>query len=295
MTFKILSFVAFTGLATTSLAEPATYQSPQDAFDALVGAVETSNLAALETVMGSEDVDLVVSDDRVENRVARELFLALLSDGYRFQREKNGVTLLMGADSWPFPIPIVKRDDGWQFDAVAGREELLARQIGLNELDVMDLMRVYVDLQSEFRLTDHDGDGVMEFAASIISSAEDRNGLFWPGGGIVGETLARASATGWSDGEQDYEPEPFLGYYFTILNAQGASAPNGAYSYLVGGNLVAGHALLAVPAEYGETGVHSFLIGENGILFLADLGEDTLARAEAIIVYDPDAEWEPAN
>lgn len=292
MKTHILGFLAAACLVTSARAEPASYISPQEAFDALVSAVEDRDRAALETIMGPEGVDLVVSDSPVESRVTRALFLSLLDEGYRFQREEGGVTLLLGAESWPFPIPIVQTAAGWQFDPEAGRAELRAREIGLNELNVLDLMQAYVGLQTQFRQTDHDGDGVMEFAAAIISSAEDRNGLFWPGGGVVGPALARASATGWSDGETDYAPEPFMGYYFTILVEQGPSAPGGAYSYLVGGDLVAGHALLAVPAEYGETGVHSFLIGENGIAYQADLGAETLATAATIVAYDPGDAWE---
>lgn len=172
----------------------------------------------------------------------------------------------------------------------------MAREIGRNELAVIDLMHAYVDVQAAFRLIDHDGDGVMEFARAIISSETARDGLFWiDGDGPVGDLLARASARGFSDGAQDQAPEPHLGYLYRILQGQSAAAPGGEMSYLVGDNMVAGHALLAVPAAYGESGVHSFLVNENGILLESDLGEDTLSIAAEITSYDPGAIWTPVE
>jgi hypothetical protein len=275
-----------------SWAQPASYATPQDAFDAFLTAVENSDQSAFEAVVGGDGVDLVLSDDQVENRINRAVFLELVREGYRFRPTDDGVELILGGEDWPFPIPLAKGDDGWKFDIEAGREEVLAREIGLNELTVIDLMLAYVELQAEFRRTDHDQDGVMEFARSIISDADARDGLFWPGSeGLVGAALARAEMDGWSDGETDFEPEPFMGYYFSILHGQGENAAGGAYSYEVNGNLVSGHALIAVPAEYGESGVHSFLIGENGQLFEADFGEETLEVATDISVYEPGAGW----
>lgn len=216
----------------------------------------------------------------------------MYAEGYRFRPEDDGVVLLLGEDGWPFPIPILRTDDGWRFDLEAGIEELSAREIGLNELEVIELLEAYVDLQAAFRLVDHNGNGVMEFAQTIISDPEEQNGLFWPGkDSFVGAALARAAASGWSDGQVDYEAEPFLGYYYTILQEQGPNAPGGAYPYFVGDHFVAGHALLAIPADYGETGIHSFLVGENGIVYEADFGPETLSIASEISAYDPDTNW----
>lgn len=279
-------------LATSAGA--AEFAGPQEALDALVAAADAGEPGALLAVLGDEAQDLIADtpEERQENRAA---FLALYGEGYRFLPVEDGVVeVLLGADGWPFAIPLVKGETGWSFDVAAGREELLAREIGFNELEVIALMDVYGDLQAAFRLRDHDGDGVLEFARSVISSADARDGLFWPGdGSLVGARLAMAAAHGWSDGEAFYEPEPHFGYVFRILQGQGDSAPGGAMSYLVNDRMVAGHALLAVPASYGETGVHSFMVAENGVILEADLGPETADRAADITLFAPDADWAP--
>ncbi|WP_171235891.1 DUF2950 family protein [Ruegeria sp. HKCCA6837] len=282
--------------ASTAASEGARYNSPQAALDAFVGALKSDDRNQLLDVFGAEAEDLLATGDPEEDRARREEVLGMYAEGYRFQPDEHGVVVLLGEDSWPFPIPISRAGEEWHFDLEAGIEEVSAREIGLNELEVMELLDAYVDLQAAFRLADHNGDGVMEFARNIISDPGVKDGLFWPEeDSFVGAALARAVASGWSDGEEDHEPEPFLGYYYTILQGQGPSAPGGAYSYFVGDHFVAGHALLAVPSEYGETGIHSFLVGENGIIFEADLGPDTLERAADIQEYDPGPDWSPAE
>ncbi|MDJ0858822.1 MAG: DUF2950 family protein [Dinoroseobacter sp.] len=292
---KTIASVAFF-LSTAALADPATYDSPQAALDAFIKSVENQDQSALLTVFGAGSADLLSSGDPAEDSSNREAVLALYREGYRFRPEESGLTLVLGKDSWPFPIPLTQTESGWQFDIEAGREEVENREIGRNELDVIDLLDAYVDLQAAFRLVDHDKDGVMEFARNIISEPGSRNGLFWPDSpSFVGETLARAELTGWSDGETDFELEPFFGYYYTILHGQGDNAPGGAFSYLAGDNLIGGHAMLAVPAEYGVTGVHSFLVSENGIVFEADLGESTLELTDSMTLYELGPDWEPVE
>ncbi len=208
-------------------------------------------------------------------------------------------TLFVGRDLWPFPAPLVRGEAGWTFDAEAAREEVLMRRIGRHELAVIEVLRRANGIQSIYRRTDHDGDGVMEFAAGILSSPGARDGLYWPAsaGGLspFDDRIARANLGGFAIDGQDVEPDPWEGYYFTILQAQGPAAPGGAYSYLVNGNRVSGYAVLAVPAVYGDTGIMSFMVGENGIIYEADLGEDTLARALEIEVFDPGEDWEPVE
>ncbi|WP_170327381.1 DUF2950 family protein [Ruegeria arenilitoris] len=284
--------------ATTSpvLSEGARFDTPQMALDAFVDALKVNDQSKLLEIFGPEAEDLVGTGDPAEDQERRHEVLGMYAEGYRFQPEDKGVVLLLGEDSWPFPIPILRMEDGWRFDLEAGIEELSAREIGLNELEVIELLEAYVDLQAAFRLLDHNGDGVMEFAQTIISDPGKRNGLFWPeDDSFVGAALARAAASGWSDGEVDYEAEPFLGYYYRILQGQGANAPGGAYSYFVGDRFVAGHALLAVPSDYGQTGIHSFLVGENGIVYEADFGSETLNIAAEISTYDPDTNWSPVE
>ncbi|WP_281973803.1 DUF2950 family protein [Ruegeria faecimaris] len=291
--FSILVIAVATGPA---FSDGALFETPQTALDAFVEALRADDQNKLLEIFGPEAEDLIGTGDPVEDQQRRQEVLGMYAEGYRFQPEDDGVFLLLGEDSWAFPIPILKAENGWKFDLEAGVEELSAREIGLNELEVIETLEAYVDLQAAFRLLDHNGDGVMEFAQTIISDPGARNGLFWPEeDSFVGEALARATASGWSDGADDFEPEPFLGYYFAILQGQGPNAPGGAYSYFVGDRFVAGHALLAVPADYGETGIHSFLVGENGTVFEADFGPDTLEITAEISTYDPGPNWSPAE
>lgn len=292
-----LAAAALCTLVAGPLAAAETYPTPQDALDAFAGALTTPGRAALLGVFGDAAADVLSTGNPVEDRLNRLELIGLLAEGYRMIREEDGtVTLALGVDGWPFPIPLARSEAGWSFDLEAGRAEIEAREIGHNELDVITLLDAYVDVQAAFRLTDHDGDGVMEFAGAIISSAEDRDGLFWPGAGSpLGARFARAGLSGYSDGQEDHPAEPLTGYYFQLLEAQGPNAPGGEMAYRVGGNMVAGHALLAVPAAYGETGVHSFMVAENGIILEADLGPDTLSLAAEITRYDPDAAWTPVD
>ncbi|MDK3072500.1 DUF2950 family protein [Sedimentitalea sp. JM2-8] len=283
--------------ATALVAEPAIYGSPTDTVMAFMDALNASDQEALLTVFGPENRDLLLSGDSVEDRINRIAILTMYREGYRLEPQDDGsVVLALGEDGWPFPVPIARTGDGWGFDADAGYAEVTAREIGGNELDVIDLLDAYGDVQMAFRLVDQDGDGVMEFARRIISSAEDRDGLFWPGqNSPMGANLARASVFGYNDGVEDRSPEPFGGYYFRILEGQTDAAPGGAMSYLVNDQMVGGHALLAVPANYGESGVHSFMVSENGVILQADLGENTLELAADMTLYDPTGDWSPVE
>jgi len=248
-------------------------------------------------VFGPENEDLISSGDRTEDANNRVLLLGLYHQGYRMEPQADGsVVIAFGTDGWPFPVPLVRGSDGWSFDAEAGSQEVADRALGLNEIEIIELLTAYVGVQAEFRQTDQDGDGVMEFAQQIISSAENRNGLFWPGqDSPVGERLARASESGFNDGDQDRPPEPYMGYYFRILTQQGPDAPGGAMGYLMNGNMVAGHAILAVPADYGISGLNSFMVSENGVILEADLGEDTLEKAAGTDTYNPGSDWSPVQ
>jgi hypothetical protein len=265
------------------------YDTPQAALDALFSAISAGDAGAAVAAMDPSAADLMEADD--PEAVAETLsdLSDLYLEGYRFVPQGESVVIELGMDGWPFPVPILRADGGWRFDADSAREEILARRIGANELDVIDILDAYVDNQSDFRMVDHDGDGVMEFASSILSSEGGRDGLYWAGeGSPVGDIAARASL----DGVDAEDGEPYAGYFFRILTAQGEAAPGGAMSYIVNGNMVAGHALLAVPAVYGETGVHTFMIGESGIALQADLGPESLDVAFGITAFDPVRDWE---
>lgn len=278
-----------------ALAAPQTFAAPQDALDAMIAAVQDRDKAALLQVFGPEAEEVIFTGDARRDRANRTRILAMYREGFRFVPQEDGSLVIdLGAEDWPFAIPLVKTGAGWSFDIEAGREEIANRQIGLNELDVMTLMDAYGDVQARFRLVDHDADGVMEFAQSIIASAEDRNGLYWPGeDSPIGEMVALASLDGYSDDSGDHPPVPYDGYYFRILTSQTDKAKGGAMDYIVNGNMVAGHAVLAVPAEYGVTGIHSFMVGENGVILEADFGEETLDKAGSMTSFDPGEDWTP--
>ena len=288
--FALAAVVLWPALASAQDAAPV-YATPQAALEALFGAIAAGNPAGAAAAIGPQATDLVDADDPVATAEALADLSAAFLEGYRFVPAGEGaLTIALGADGWPFPVPLLREGEGWRFDAEAAREEILARRIGANELDVIDVMDAYVEIQREYRGTDHDGDGVMEFASAILSTEGRRDGLYWPGeDSPVGDIAARASLDGVAGAEG---AEPFAGYFFRVLTAQGAAAPGGAMSYLVNGNMVGGHALLAVPAVYGETGVHSFMVGENGVVVQADLGPSSLEVAFGITAFDPGRGWE---
>ena len=286
-----------------ALADPATYPTPEAAVQAFVDALQAHDQAALLTVFGPETEDLISSGNPREDAEARDQFLAAYADVAQILDDGEGRKVLQVGDSgWPFPVSLVAADGGWRFDPAAAREEILDRRIGENELDVLALMARAREVQAIYRMTDHDGDGVMEFADAILSDPGQRNGLYWPDEpgtppSPIGGFVAAAAADGISLDGVDQPPEPYFGYYYRILTRQGDHAPGGAMDYHVNGNMVAGHALLAYPADYGVTGVMTFLMGENGRILEADLGDATLDVAGAIDSFDPDPAqgWKDAS
>jgi hypothetical protein len=212
--------------------------------------------------------------------------------------EKDGddkVALIFGREDWPFPIPLVRDQAGWSFDTAAGEQEILARRIGRNELGAIDVCRAYVQAQRNYASADHDGTGVMKYAQHIASTPGKRDGLYWPA--VEGEPLspfgplvASAVAQGYS--KKADKPTPYHGYLFRVLTAQGPHAPGGAYSYIVNGNMIAGFALVAYPVDYGNSGVMTFIVNQQGVVYQKDLGDDTGAIAAKMTLYDPDQSWE---
>ena len=278
-------------------AEPAVFEGPEAAVSALVAALEARDRDALIEVFGPENEDVALTGGPEEDRAIWAEFM----DDYRTLNRMeidNGerATLYIGRDLWPFPADIVAVDGGWSFDAAGAREEVRLRRIGLNELDVIDLLHGYVRAQAAYRRSNPDGDGLPSFAAGILSSPGTRDGLYWPPEpgapeSPVGDFMARAAADGYGFEGVDVEPDPYLGYYYRVLRKQGPSAPGGAVNYVVDGRMLAGHALLAFPADYGGSGIMSFMVGEAGVIYEADLGEDTLSVADAIDVFDPGEAW----
>ena len=298
---KIFSLAALAAaIPLAALAEPEGFDSPETAVTAVITALEAQDRDALIAIFGAENEDVILTGDITEDRAAWGDFLRDYRSHYRIGEEDDVATLYVGRSLWPFPVLMVREGDVWSFDAEEARDEILLRRIGANELDVIGLLRSYVLAQAEYRRANPDGDGLPSFASAILSSAGMRDGLYWPPEpgapeSPIGDIMARAAADGFSVDGQDVDPEPYLGYYYRILTRQGAAAPGGALDYQVAGHMLAGHALLAFPSAYGDTGIMSFMVGEAGVVYEADLGEDTLAVAGAIESFDPGEGWAPVE
>jgi hypothetical protein len=280
------------GTASCATARPpATFDSPEIAVSQLVAALRTNDVARLEEMVGEENEDLIGSGDEVADSADREKVLALYEEKSRLDEQPDGsLVLCIGEIDWPMPIPIVSTDEGWIFDAEAGRDEVLSRRVGENELNAVQVCLAYVDAQVEYYGEDRDGDGIREYARRFASTEGKRDGLFWPTEAgqppsPLGELAAEAAGEGYT--RKGDGPTPYHGYLYRILEAQGAGAPGGAYDYLVRENLIGGFALIAYPAEYGSSGVMSFAVSHDGIVFEKDLGTGTRKSAEKMKRFDP--------
>ena len=283
-------------MSSVALATPQSFESPEAAVDAVVAALEAIDREALLAIFGAENEDVILTGDDAEDTETWREFLTEYRQLHRIGTDADSATLFIGRTLWPFPVTLERGEAGWSFDAEAARDEILLRRIGANELDVIALLEGYVRVQSEYRASDPDGDGMPSFASAILSDAGARNGLYWPPEpgapeSPIGDFMARAAAEGYEVDGEAIEAEPYLGYYYRVLTRQGEAAPGGALNYMVDGRMVAGHALLAFPAAYGETGVMSFMVGERGMVYEADLGPETLEVADAIEAFDPTESW----
>ncbi|HSO81016.1 DUF2950 domain-containing protein [Thiocapsa sp.] len=286
------------GAAEVSVQPPMSFENPDVAVMALIDAAASEDRGALLDVLGS-DLDELGSGDPVADAADRRRFVELSREAAHLEDEtEDSAILVIGPEDWPFPIPLAKGDQGWYFDTQAGLEELLDRRIGLNELHAIATARAFVDAQLEYAAADPDGDGIRAYAGRFWSSEGTRDGLYWPTNedepeSPMGPLVDDAVAEGYEVPEDAHGRRPYHGYFFKILTAQGPSAPGGAKPYLVDDRLTDGFGLLAWPASYGNSGIMSFQVNQRGIVYQADLGEDTASVAEAIDAYDPGEGWEP--
>lgn len=286
-----------TGLGATNVGK--TFATPEAAIAALADAVQTTNRAALHEIFGPMTDDLA-SPDPVQAANEFAAFAAALSRTNHLSRESDTRCVLeVGTQGYPFPVPLVQRDGCWFFDAAAGREELRNRRIGRNELATLQTMRAHVEAQREYASRDRDGSGVLKYAQKLLSSPGKKDGLFWPSdldGEIspLGPLVAFAQHEGYGQKLPDpgAAPEPYHGYYFKILTRQGRHAPGGKYSYVINGNMIGGFALVAWPAQYGEAGIMTFIVNQQGRVFQKDLGPKTASLAARMKQYDPDPTWQ---
>ncbi len=277
------------------------FATPEDAARALIEVVKSGNLDELVKIFGPKSEELIASSDLATASRNREVFTAAAAAGWRLVDDGHGgKSLVIGHEDWPFPVPLVKDANGWRFDTAAGKEEVLARRIGRNELAVIQICRTYVNAQRLYARRTHDGNAPGVFAATFRSDPGKQNGLYWtakPGEkrSPLGDLVAQAAAEGTRLDRESQGPAPFHGYYFKILTAQGASAAGGATDYLVNGKLSQGFALVAWPAQYDVTGIMTFVVNHSGIIYQKDLGPGTDAAAAAMTLYNPDGSWEKAE
>jgi hypothetical protein len=277
---------------------PRSFATPQCAVAALGAAVNATNREAFATLFGPDSMSLV-NPDSVQGAQELAEFAEAFNVTNRLVRETGArLTIEVGTNGWPFPIPLVKRADGWQFDARSGREEVLNRRIGRNEINVLRVLRAYVEAQREYAGRDRDGDEVLEYAQKFVSGPGQMDGLYWPvelngGTSPLGPLVAYAQGEGYSrKAATDAGPQPFHGYLFKILTCQGRKAPGGKYDYVINGNMIGGFALVAWPAEYGDSGVMTFIVNQQGRVHQRDLGRDTARAVSRLKSYDPGREWQ---
>ena len=276
-----------------------TFDSPQAAADALATAAAADDMAALHAILGSAADQLLSSGDPVADKNARGKFSARYREMHRTAYDDQGrVILYIGADNWPLPIPLIKKDGGWLFDTAAGQRELVYRRIGQNELFTIGVLDELVRAQFDYANQSFEGAGDKEFARRFHSDPGTHNGLYWPVTGDepespIGPLVASATAEGYQR-DSGGNPIPFHGYYYRILTAQGPHAPGGAENYLVNGKMTRGFAFLAYPAEYRSSGVMTFMINQDGVVVQKDLGADTGRIASAISEFNPDSRWDQA-
>ena len=281
------------GLVLYGQASGQTFGSPDEAAQALLAAAGANDTAALLKIFGSGGKDIIESGDAAEDKEGRAHFSELAHQKMTVEPMKgnpNRATLVAGPDDWPFPVPLVRKDGKWFFDASAGRMEVLARRVGRNETTAIDICRGYVEAQMEYASHDRSGEGVLQYAQRIVSSPGKKDGLYWEGEpqNLVPKSFADASAAMFAEGKK---PVPYHGYYFHILKAQGANASGGAMDYVINGKMVGGFAMLAYPAEYGVSGIKTFIVNHKGVVYEKDLGSATGTLARQITRFDPDKTW----
>ena len=278
------------------------FTTPEDALKGLVEAVKIQDKAALDQIFGPSSKDLL-SGDAVQDAAESEEFARHVAEKTSLVKENDSkVIISIGNENWPFPIPLLKTDGQWHFDTEAGREEILNRRIGEDELTAILVCRTYVKAQREYVLQDWDGDGILAYAQKLRSDPGKKNGLFWrhePGEPVspLGELVAQARMAGYKKERSLFkeQPIPFHGYYFKILSRQGKNAPGGKYNYIINGNMVGGFALVAFPSNWGKSGVMTFIVNQQGKVYQKNLGPDTLKMEQAVDTYEPDKTWTPVK
>lgn len=272
------------------------FTTADEAVKAFISALRADNEKDLAAIFGPSAEGLISSGDAVSDRQRRERFLKAYDEKNSLVAEGKGMVLNVGQDGWPFPIPIVKKGNSWMFDTEQGKQEVLNRRIGENELNTIQTLLAIVDAQREYAMNDWDGDGLSEYAQQFWSDPGKKNGLFWetkegeapsPLGPLVVDVVGK----GYQKKQPGEKPSPYQGYFYKLLTAQGKNTPGGAYDYVVKGKMIGGFAAVAYPARYGNSGVMTFIVNHDGIVYQKDLGKDEEKKAREMKKFDPDKTW----
>jgi hypothetical protein len=278
-----------------------TFASPEEAIKALVDAAKAGDHDTMHEIFGPEGKTLATGDKVQDDATFKQLCKALVQMCTPVHKGDDKIILNIGAADWPLPIPLVKRKDGqWFFDTDAGREEIITRHIGEDELNTIGVCHTYVDAQRQYASEDRDGSGVLKYAQKFKSTPGKKDGLYWESApneeaSPFGPLIAEARAEGYPTHKQGEGPHPFHGYIFKILTKQGSAAPGGKYSYIINGNMIAGFAMIAYPADWGKSGVMTFIVNQQGKVYQFCLGPKTAELAPAITEYNPDKKWTLVN
>ena len=274
------------------------FASPEEATQALVQAVKAHDRTATLAVLGQDAASWISSGDSAADQAAVARFVEAYDASHHLVQKDGKATLTLGADDFPFAFPIVRKGERWHFDTAAGKLEMLARRIGENELSAIKVLQAFVDAQLDYASADRNGDGVLAYAQKFLSSPGKHDGLYWPVDpgqppSPAGELLAKASSEGYqAKGKpKDKQPAPYHGYYYRPLTRQGKHASSGALDYVVGGRAIGGFAVVAYPARYGNSGIMTFIVNQDGKIYQADLGPTTQAKALKMKEYDPGPGW----
>jgi hypothetical protein len=274
------------------------FATPDLAVQAFVDAVRGNHRRRLLEILGPDGRKLVYSGDKVADRLGREKFAAAYDQMHRIDRQGDDrAALIIGDKAWSFPIPLVKSHERWRFDTEAGAQEILDRRIGRNELGAIEVCRAFVDAQRDYAAQDRDGNGLLEYAQHLLSTPGKHDGLYWPADGGAAESpmgplMASARAEGYADGKEALQPrQPYHGYLYRILDRQGKHAPDGARDYRVNGHMIGGFALVAFPARYGDSGIMTFIVNQDDVVYEKNLGPDTQETVQRLSEFDPDPSW----
>ena len=297
MTGKLCSIYAALAIACAApLIAQERFDSPEAAARAVIDAVENHDSARLSAIFGPRASGILTSGTPTQDRAEQAEFARLARTKHRIESSPmhpNRVVLAIGDEDWPFPVPMVRTNGKWSFAATEAPVEMQARRIGANELDAIEICHGYVEAQVKYASEDRDKDGMLKYASRLMSTSGRKDGLYWEGASepLIPEGFARAA---W-DGAQKGQAKPYHGYYFRILDGQGSNAPEGSHNYLVKGKLVGGFGLVAWPAEYGVTGIRTFMVNQDGVVYQKDVAPVTGKAPLPITRFDPDHSWEPVE